>query len=310
MIWITKHMKKRIKGGNNMFISYNYFRQHNEGKKIKNHKEFYKKFSNEREFGGGYSNLDHLKANRFANTFGHMNNIILRAEPQSILDIGSGDGVNLPLSRLYPNIDYYAIDYAEKTVDVASRDFPNVKFSVGDAFHLPYENESFDMVILSSVLIIYRKEKDRVALLKEAHRVLKKNGILVINVWNETFIIRESIRLSRVLGKLKNYNLPQDFCAVHFSAKDVKRMVELSGFRCVERIKTGELHGLVQVVQYMNGRKYHRNFGKEQIAGKKLEQNIKKDIYKTCGDVKGIYWFVYKLFPKAFSWYNIYVLEK
>ena len=36
-----------------MFIEYNYFRQHNNGEEINDHKEFYKKFSNEREFGGG-----------------------------------------------------------------------------------------------------------------------------------------------------------------------------------------------------------------------------------------------------------------
>jgi len=105
-----------------MFISFNYFRQHNEGKEIKNHKEFYKKFSNSREFGGNFTNYAHLKKNRFVNTLGNMSNIILRQEPRTILDISCGDGVNLPLSRLFPNVEFFGIDYAEKTVEAAKRD--------------------------------------------------------------------------------------------------------------------------------------------------------------------------------------------
>lgn len=97
-----------------MFISYNFFCQHNEEKEIQNYKEFYKKFSNTREFGGNFTNFDHLKKNRFMNNIGHMSNIVLRQEPREILDIGCGDGINLPISRLFPNIRYEGIDYAEK----------------------------------------------------------------------------------------------------------------------------------------------------------------------------------------------------
>ena len=270
-----------------MFYSYNYFRQYNDNKEIKDHKEFYKHFSNTREFGGNFTNMDHLVKNRFHNTIGHMYNVILRKQPESILDIGCGDGVNLPLANTFPQIRYEGIDYAEKTVEVAKKNYPKIYFKIGDAFDLPYENGQFDMAILSSVLILYRSESDRVKLINEAFRVLKKDGILVINVWNDTFMIRNSIRLSRVIGKIKKWNLPEDFMGCHFKYQDVVKMVQKTGFRITERICTAHLYGLLECLQYLNGRKYHREFGNEKIKEKVLPQCIKKDLLLTAGGKRG-----------------------
>lgn len=296
-----------------MFYSYNYFRQYNDNKEIKDHKEFYKHFSNTREFGGNYTNMDHLIKNRFHNTLGHMYNIILRKQPEKILDIGCGDGVNLPLANLFPWVDYEGIDYAEKTIEAAQKNYPNIKFKVGDAFKLPYKDGEFDMAILSSVLILYKKESDRVMLLNEAARVLKKDGILVINVWNDTFMIRNSIKLSRVLGNLKHDNLPKDFMGCHFKLKDVKSMVLKTEFRIAEKICTAQLFGLIECLQYLNGKKYHRDFGNEKIKEKSLPQCIKKDLFRTVGkDTKWnkIMWLLYRINEKQFSWMSIYILEK
>jgi ubiquinone/menaquinone biosynthesis C-methylase UbiE len=295
-----------------MFYSYNYFRQYNNNNVIRNHKEFYKKFSNTREFGGNYTNMDHLLKNRFQNTLGHMYHVILRKRPNRILDIGCGDGINLPLANLFPWIHYEGIDYAEKTVEAAKRDYPNIDFSVGDAFELPYEDGSFDMAIMSSVLILYKAEEERVKLLKEAYRILKPGGILVANVWNDTFIIRNTIRLSRIIGRIKGDKLPKDFMGCHFNYTDVKHMVSRTSFKIKERIQTAQLHGLLECLQYITRRKYHRDFGNESIKEKELPQCIKEDIYSQGGQSKttDIYWGLYKIFENQFAWMNFYILEK
>jgi len=171
------------------------------------------------------------------------------------------------------------------------------------------------MAILSSVLILYKDEKDRIQLLNEAYRILKPDGILVLNLWNDTFMIRNSIRVSRFIGKLKKDDLPKDFMGVHFLGKDVSHMVKYTGFEIEERIKTGQLMGLLESLQYITRRKYHRNFGNEQISGLRSPQNIKKDLFSTVSMekykfLKGFYWFLFKINKDMFSWMNMYILRK
>lgn len=297
-----------------MFYSYNYFRQHNNNEEITNHKEFYREFSNKREFGGDFTNYDHLMQNRFHNTINHVYNAIIRKTPKNLLDIGCGNGVNLPLSRIFPFINYCAIDYAESAIASAKKDYPNVDFKVGDAFNLPYEQSTFDMAILSSVLIIYKNEDDRIALLQEVRRVLSDDGVLVLIVWNDTFMIRNCIKLATCIGKIKKENLPQDFMGCHFNRTDIYKMAKKSGFIITEQIKTSELFGILECVRYLNMSKFRRKFGKaESQCSVKHSQNIKADLIDQAGSMKWLtrlFLFISKLFPKAFSWMSIYLLTK
>jgi len=58
--------------------------------------------------------------------------------------------------------------------------YDRVEFKRADAREMPFESESFDVVVSSFVMhqIVYSKEGLRV--LEEVHRVLKPNGRLVI----------------------------------------------------------------------------------------------------------------------------------
>ena len=293
-----------------MFISYNYFRQWNDNKKITDHKEFYKKFSNLREFGGTHSHMDHLIQNRFSNTLQPIYNAFLRKNPKNVLDIGCGNGVNLPLSNIFKEVDYVGLDYAEDALKSAKANFPNVNFVIGDAFKLPFANKTFDMVILSSILIIYRKESDRVKILKEAKRVMKYDGVMLLNVWNESRIINFSIRLSRLLGRIKGDALPKDFMGCHFNQHDMIRMAHKSKLHIKERVCTGQEYGVLECSRYLNGSKYHRKFGQEGLGGIRLRQNVKEDLIFSGGVLAGILYNSMKIFPNLFSWFNIYILEK
>ena len=295
-----------------MYITYNYFKQWNDNSEITDFKEFYKKFSNTREFGGdNYSNLDHLRKSRFINTLGHVYNIVLRKKPDSIVDIGCGDGINLPIANIFPDVKYYGVDYAEKTIEKATKDYPNIEFTVGDAFELPYEDNSFDIAILSSVLILYENEEDRIKLLSEAKRVLKSDGILVLNVWNDTFLLRNIHAYSRWKAKIKGEKIPEDFNGCHFNRSEILGMVKKAGMSVEERINTAELMGMMESIQYLNKNKFHRNFGKEQVNEKNLSQNIKEDLMNNSGiGYFNIVWTLGRIFPKQFSWMNIYVCKK
>lgn len=296
-----------------MFYTYNYFRQHNDNEEIKDYKEFYKKFSNEREFGGGnFQHYDHLIKNRFMDMYGHMINIFLRKMPKKVLDIGCGAGVNLPLSKWFDFVEYSGIDYAEKTLEHSRTVYPNVNFNVKDAFNLDFKEE-FDLAIISSVLILYKKEEDRITLLKNAKRALKKDGNLIAIVWNDSWLLNLSVKLSKIIAKRKKIPLPEDFMGIHFTEKESNQMFENAGFKVSEKIHTAHYYGALEAVRYINMKKYTRSFGKaEKELGEGKPFNILKDLQKESGSnyLMKFYYFMAKYFPSSLSMFSIYILEK
>lgn len=297
-----------------MFKTYNYFRQLNNDQEITDYKEFYKYFSNNREFGSGnFQHMDHLIKNRFMDIFGHLSNIVLRKMPATILDIGCGAGINLPLSKTYDFAKYYGIDYADKTLTHARQLYPNVDFSVMDAFNLTFEDKKFDMVIMSSVLILYENINDRLTLLKNAHRVLKDDGILVAIIWNDSAILRWSIKASRIIAKIRNIPLPKDFMGLHFKQSEALEMFEKADFHVEEVIHTSSLYGALESTRYLNMGKYKRKFGKaEQELGFEKEQNILKDLQVSSNSKGAMKFFYYlsKYFPGSLAMFSIYILKK
>ena len=100
--------------------------------------------------------------------------------PGDVLDIASGDGVLAEL--LAPHSGrYVCIDYNQRVVTAASdrlRRFENVEVRTGDMHALPFDNESFDLVVLMQALTYAAKPAQAVA---EAARVLRRGGRLLLS---------------------------------------------------------------------------------------------------------------------------------
>jgi ubiquinone/menaquinone biosynthesis C-methylase UbiE len=101
----------------------------------------------------------------------------------SILDIGCGDGYDLhQISKRSPETcRFWGIDTSPRAIQSASeatgRDGGFI-FSVADASaSLPFRDAQFDVVFSKNVLECV---SDKAALLKEVHRVLRKDGHLVL----------------------------------------------------------------------------------------------------------------------------------
>ncbi len=107
------------------------------------------------------------------------------------IEIGSGAG----FSKLYINCNNFEItDYA---------DFDWLDKKMVDAMKLPYEDASLDFIIESNVLHHLARP---ILFLKEANRVLKKDGVLIIqDVWG-SFLLR---LLCKTL-KTEGYNYDVD----------------------------------------------------------------------------------------------------
>lgn len=95
-------------------------------------------------------------------------------DEQSILDLGCGTGVlTAQLAELCDKI--IGVDSSQSMIDKAEKQFNNIEFRVCDALALPFENE-FDIVFSNAV---FHWISDHNTLLKNIHKVLKPQGLLV-----------------------------------------------------------------------------------------------------------------------------------
>jgi SAM-dependent methyltransferase len=228
--------------------------------------------------------------------------------------MGCGNGVNLPIARMFPSIEYHGLDYAEKAVESARKEYPEVIFHLEDAFNTSFENNTFDMIILSNVLILFKDEADQIALLREVHRILKEDGIFLLIVWKESFFLKRSIQFSRVISKLLKQKQLGDFMGVYFSKTDIKSLAAKTYLRIVESFHPSSLYGVLESVRYLNLSKYNRTYGKsESEASIVHNQNVLEDLKRQAGSMKSlttIYYYLSLIFPGMFSHYSIYIMEK
>jgi ubiquinone/menaquinone biosynthesis C-methylase UbiE len=99
---------------------------------------------------------------------------------QRVLEIGCGTGIiSLGIAPYVEAV--VATDISPQMISVAkskaeSSSVSNIEFRVCDGYAVPYDDESFDVVLLFNTLHVV---KEPAALLHEAHRLLKPAGRLV-----------------------------------------------------------------------------------------------------------------------------------
>ena len=100
-----------------------------------------------------------------------------------ILDLCCGTGtLTVLLAELfYDDCTIIGVDLSSGQIAQAQKKdiYPNLKFIVMDANNLQFNNESFDKIIISAALHEMDK-KQRLNVLSEVHRVLKKDGQFLI----------------------------------------------------------------------------------------------------------------------------------
>lgn len=98
-----------------------------------------------------------------------------------ILDIGCGYGRVLNELSLNGYKNLYGVDFSYKMIVRGRKQFPKINFTVQEDKRLPYEDNSFDSIILFAVLTCIVVDDDQIFLMNEIKRVLKPKGLLYIN---------------------------------------------------------------------------------------------------------------------------------
>ena len=110
--------------------------------------------------------------------------IATRAIPKDfsgkMLEVPVGTGIlTMPIYQKLKKADITCLDYSNEMMARAetraeNMDIKNIKFVQGDASKLPFENETFDLVLSMNGLHVF---PDKDAAFSEIFRVLKKGGI-------------------------------------------------------------------------------------------------------------------------------------
>ena len=121
---------------------------------------------------------------------------VKKLNPNSVLDVGAGEGFHLEMFRQNKiGKKLEGIEYMDEALLLAKQMHPKVTIKKGDIYKLPYQANSFDVVICTEVL---EHIEDPTAALTELVRVSRK--YLILTVPNEPlFTIQRILRGKNVL---------------------------------------------------------------------------------------------------------------
>lgn len=103
---------------------------------------------------------------------------------QKILDVGCGSGRILDVIK-EREIDYLGVDKCESMLEFSKKNYPDFKFIQGDILELGKISEiDYDYVFCIAVLHHLPGMDLRVKALKQLKNKIKKDGKIIITVWN------------------------------------------------------------------------------------------------------------------------------
>lgn len=146
-------------------------------------------------------------------------------ENDKVLEIGCGNGELWlkNINKLENNANITLTDICEDMIRDAKENLQsekyNFKFEVAEPSRLPYENESFDIVIADHILF-YMRDLDSV--LKEIKRVLKKGGYFYCSTMgNKNMNELEDL----ILGFSKNIRISKDKISNKFGLENGEKIL-------------------------------------------------------------------------------------
>lgn len=188
-----------------------------------------------------------------------------------ILDLGCGNG---RLFEMFNNkkINYTGVDNCKKLIKEAKNKYSllGASFLVADALDAPFGDQKFDAVFCIAVLNHIPSKELRIEFLKNAKKILKNNGILIMTNWNlyqkkyfmlviKSFFIKI---VSYLIYWLKTFGLPArklDFSDIFIPWKLKNKIIQ----RYYHAFTTRELFKLFEQTGFNVIQKYYTKNGKK-----------------------------------------------
>ena len=198
---------------------------------------YYNKFNEDKRITHRHTIVEYTTAMKYIHEY------LNKMNKPKILDVGAGTGA-YSVKLAEEGYDVSAIELVKHNLMTLKAKTSRVKAYLGNATNLSmFKDNSFDMVLLFGPLYHLIKKEDKLKALKEAKRVVKNTGYILVSYYmNEYAIITHGFKDNTIIDAIKNNEVDANF---HVTPKetDLYSMVrledidELNAISGLKRIK-------------------------------------------------------------------------
>lgn len=225
-----------------------------------------------------------------------------------VLEVGCGTGIFLRSLKHYrPDLEAFGCDISKTAIDTAKENKEqNIYYEVADAHVLPYEERTFDIVVMMDVLEHLELIE---VVLQQVKRVLKEKGVFYLLVPCEA----NKFTLHWLMWKLKiGHNLKKRYAGhiQRFTRKDIHKFIKDAGFKIIK--ETFSFHFIGQIYDIFFDY-LPRIFQKNKIDDKQREDAFSvKDKISRSLKMRGIIltlWAILGHFVEIAAFYESQILK-
>ena len=191
--------------------------------------KYYNKFCEDKRLIRKYGQVEYQTSMKYIHHY------LAKLDHPKILDVGAGTG-RYSVQLANEGYDVTAIELVKSNLGVLKAKKSSVKAYQGTALDLSrFEDNSFDLTLVFGPMYHLYTLKDKVQALKEAHRVTKPNGyILVAYCMNEFSVITYAFKENHALECIQKGKLDKNF-HIHSVEEDLYDYVRIEDIDEINR---------------------------------------------------------------------------